>query len=76
MSIFHDKMLQDMQLRGFSPNTQRTYLKNLQQFEKFSQKPAQQLSNDDLRGFNAYWVMPISAQLFFIFRWLRLDFYK
>lgn len=32
MSKMHDKMLQDMQLRGFSPNTQKTYLKNLQHF--------------------------------------------
>jgi hypothetical protein len=38
MSKLHDKMLQDMQLRGFSPSTQRTYLNNLQRFESFFQK--------------------------------------
>lgn len=47
MSKMHDKMLQDMQLRGFSLNTQKTYLKNLQLFEKFFQKPARQLNQDD-----------------------------
>ena len=51
MSELHDKMLQDMQLRGFSPNTQKTYLKNLQFFEKFFQKPARQLNQDDLRNY-------------------------
>lgn len=51
MSKFHDKMLQDMQLRGFSPNTQKTYLKNLQLFEKFFQKPARQLNQEDLRNY-------------------------
>ena len=51
MSELHDKMLQDMQLRGFSPNTQKTYLKNLQLFEKFFQKPARQLNQDDLRNY-------------------------
>ena len=39
MSKLHDKMLQDMQLRGFSPNTQRTYLNNLHHFELFFPKP-------------------------------------
>jgi site-specific recombinase XerD len=44
-------MLQDMQLRGFSPNTQRTYLDHLRHFEKHFQKPAQQLGVDDLRNY-------------------------
>jgi site-specific recombinase XerD len=51
MSQFHDKMLQDMQLRGFSPNTRRTYLNNLYRFESFFQKPAEYLSSDDLRNY-------------------------
>ena len=51
MSKFHDKMLQDMQLRGFSPSTQRTYLNNLRRFESFFQKPAEHLGTDDLRNF-------------------------
>lgn len=51
MSKLHDKMLQDMQLRGFSPNTQKTYLKNLQHFEKFYQAPAKQLNQEELRNY-------------------------
>jgi integrase/recombinase XerD len=51
MSQFHDKMLQDMQLRGFSPNTQRTYLNNLHRFESFFQKPAEHLNTDGLRNY-------------------------
>ena len=51
MSELHEKMLQDMQLRGFSPNTQRTYLNNLRRFESFFQKPAESLNTDDLRNY-------------------------
>jgi integrase/recombinase XerD len=51
MSNFHDKMLQDMQLRGFSPYTQRTYLNHLLRFESFFKKPAEQLGSAELRSF-------------------------
>jgi integrase/recombinase XerD len=51
MSELHQKMQQDMQLRGFSPNTQRTYLNNLRRFESFFQKPAESLNTDDLRNY-------------------------
>ena len=51
MSNMHDKMLKDMQLRGFSPNTLRTYLNHLRYFETFFQKPARQLGQEDLRNF-------------------------
>jgi integrase/recombinase XerD len=51
MSKLHDKMLQDMQLRGFSPSTKRTYLSNLHRFELFFQKPAENLDTDDLRNY-------------------------
>jgi integrase/recombinase XerD len=54
MSEWHEKMLQDMQLRGFSPNTQKTYLKHLQHFEKFYQAPAKQLNQEDLRNYLLY----------------------
>ena len=51
MLKLHDKMLQDMQLRGFSPNTQRTYLNHLRHFEKFFQKPAKQMGVENLRNY-------------------------
>ena len=51
MSKMHEKMLQDMQLRGFSPNTQRTYFNHLRHFETFFQKPAKQLGQEDLRSY-------------------------
>jgi hypothetical protein len=37
MSEFHDKMLHDMQLRGFSTCTKRCYFNNLLRFEAFFQ---------------------------------------
>ena len=50
----HDKMLKDMQLRGFSPNTQYRYLMNLKSFETHFGKPAQQMGQDELRDFLHY----------------------
>jgi integrase/recombinase XerD len=49
MSNFHDKMLNDMQLRGFSLHTQRIYLNHLIRFEAFFKKPAENLGAEDLR---------------------------
>ena|GEM_PF-1453997 len=54
MSNLHDKMLKDMQLRGFSPRTQYQYLKNLKSFETHFSKPAQQMGQDELRDFLHY----------------------
>ena len=54
MSNLHDKMLKDMQLRGFSPRTQYRYLMNLKSFETHFGKPAQQMSQDELREFLHY----------------------
>jgi integrase/recombinase XerD len=51
MSDLHEKMLKDMQLRGFSPHTQRTYLNHLLRFESFFKKPAQHLGSENLRSF-------------------------
>ena len=49
MSDLHEKMLKDMQLRGFSLHTQRTYFNHLLRFESFFKKPAQILDSEDLR---------------------------
>ncbi|MGD8401650.1 MAG: tyrosine-type recombinase/integrase [Bacillota bacterium] len=54
MSDLHEKMLKDMQLRGFSLHTQRTYFNHLLRFESFFKKPAQILDSEDLRSFLLY----------------------
>ena len=54
MSNLHDKMLKDMQLRGFSPHTQYKYLMNLKSFETHFSKPAQQMGQEELRDFLHY----------------------
>jgi integrase/recombinase XerD len=51
MSEFHEKMLHDMQLRGFSACTKRCYFNNLLRFESFFQKPAQSLGQEELRAY-------------------------
>lgn len=48
MTNLHDKMVEDMQLKGFAHSAQRTYLKNLRHFENFFQKPAKQLEQEEL----------------------------
>jgi site-specific recombinase XerD len=44
-------MLNDMQLRGFSLKTQRTYFNHLLRFEAFFKQPAENLNSKDLRTF-------------------------
>ncbi|MBC2727404.1 tyrosine-type recombinase/integrase [Desulfosporosinus sp.] len=44
-------MKYEMELRGYSPQTQNHYLCHLRQLEKFSNKPAVQVSTDELKQF-------------------------
>lgn len=41
----------EMELRGYSPQTQNHYLCHLRQLEKYSNKPATQVSTDELKQF-------------------------
>ncbi|MHB1405538.1 MAG: phage integrase N-terminal SAM-like domain-containing protein [Desulfitobacteriaceae bacterium] len=44
----------EMELRGFSPQTQKHYLCHLRQLEKYLDKPAFQLSPDELKHYLHY----------------------
>ena len=44
----------EMELRGLSPQTQRHYLSHLRQLEKYHDKPAVQLSPDELKHYLHY----------------------
>lgn len=51
LSSHLQKMKFEMELRGYSPQTQRHYLCHLRQLEKHAKKPALQVSPDELKQF-------------------------
>src|SRR3954447_11859873 len=54
MTPLRQRMLDDMQLRGFSPITQRCYLQAVQQFAQHFGKSPDQISEDELRTYFLY----------------------
>jgi integrase/recombinase XerD len=51
MSEYLELMKQNMELRGFSSNTNETYLRYLKYFEDFHQKPAEDLNDNHIREY-------------------------
>jgi integrase/recombinase XerD len=54
MTIFKEKMLQDMKLRNFTPNTQKCYLSHIDCFEEFFNRYAESLNEEHIRDYLAY----------------------
>lgn len=51
MSQLLEKMKMDLALRGYSPRTQKTYLKNVKQFSNHFAKPPEHLNEEDIREY-------------------------
>ena len=51
MTALRQKMIEDMQLRGFAERTQEAYLSSVRQLVKHYQKPPDQITEDELRGY-------------------------
>ncbi len=51
MTALRQKMIEDMQLRGFAKRTQEAYLSAVRQLVKHYQKPPDQITEDELRGY-------------------------
>lgn len=51
MTVFKEKMIQDMKLRKFSIRTQYCYLKHIEHFEKFFDSNADSLGTEHIREF-------------------------
>jgi len=51
MSQLLEKMKMDLTLKGYSPNTQKTYLDNVSHFSKHVAKPPELLTEDDIRDY-------------------------
>lgn len=51
MTILRQKMIDDMRLREFSPNTQRAYLRAVRQLAEHYWKSPDKISEEELRGY-------------------------
>jgi site-specific recombinase XerD len=47
-------MLEDMQLRNFSPHTQRSYVQQVSQFARYCQQSPDRLGQEEIRGYQLY----------------------
>ena len=51
MTALRQKMIEDMQLRGFAERTQEAYLSAVRQLAKHYRKPPDQIDEEELRGY-------------------------
>jgi site-specific recombinase XerD len=54
MTLLRQRTLEEMQLRGFSPGTQKAYLNAVRQLAAHFHTPPDQLTEDDLRQYFLY----------------------
>jgi integrase/recombinase XerD len=54
MTPLRQRMIEDMQLRGLSPHTQRAYLQAIQRLALHYHKPPDQISDEELRRYFLY----------------------
>jgi integrase len=54
MTILRERMLQDMQLRGFSERTQECYLRSVRLLAQHFHKPPDQITEEELRKYFLY----------------------
>jgi site-specific recombinase XerD len=54
MSGFYEKMLFEMELRGYSPQTQKHYLNHIRLLEKYAGKPPDQITSEEIKLFLHY----------------------
>jgi integrase len=54
MTILRERMLQDMQLRGFSERTQECYLRSVRLLAQHFKKPPDQITEEELRNYFLY----------------------
>jgi integrase/recombinase XerD len=54
MTILRQRMREDMQIRNFSPNTQRSYILQISQFARYFNKPPDILGPEEIRNYQIY----------------------
>jgi integrase/recombinase XerD len=54
MTALRQRMMEDMQVRNFSPHTQSTYVRQVSRFARYFGKPPDQLGPEDIRSYQVY----------------------
>lgn len=54
MTSLRQRMLEDMQVRNFSPHTQRSYVQQVSQFARYCQQSPDQLGQEEIRCYQLY----------------------
>jgi len=54
MTQLREKMKMDLELKGYSPNTQKSYLKSIEKFAQYYSKSPEVLGADQIRGYLHY----------------------
>ena len=54
MGKFHDRMKADMEIRGFSPNTQKAYLRCMRSFVGHFMRPPDELNQEHIRQYQIH----------------------
>ena len=54
MTTLRQRMLEDMQVRNFSPHTQRSYVQQVSQFARHFQRSPDQLGPEEIRGYQLF----------------------
>jgi len=54
MTILRERMIEDLQLRGVSANTQQAYLRAVRQLSEYHRKPPDQIGEEELRQYFLY----------------------
>lgn len=54
MTPLREKMIRDMQIKGFSPKTQKAYLTNVEAFARYYGKSPEDLEHEDIKNYLYY----------------------
>ncbi|MBF0314579.1 MAG: site-specific integrase [Oligoflexia bacterium] len=54
MGVFHDRLLEELELRGFSNNTKTAYVYGVREFINFHQKSPDKLGLSDIKGYQYF----------------------
>jgi integrase/recombinase XerD len=54
MTSLRRRMLEDMQVRNFSPHTQRSYVQQVSQFARYCQQSPDRLGQEEIRSYRLY----------------------
>ena len=51
MGMLRDRMIEEMTLRNFAPDTQKSYLNSVARLAKFYRRPPDQLTQEEIRSY-------------------------